>query len=129
MPTPRADTVVIGPCLKSAAAIVKAVEDDIVLTENLSGVPVAVINTPTVAKMGLKAGFIGRTLLQGRRTRHWMRTYYVLSSLWRLRSAATKGSAYKDFFQAGKSVEGIDDVPSAEQIVKSFAEVLGDEFI
>ncbi len=110
-------------------AIVKAVEDDIVLTEKLSGVPVAVINTPTVAKMGLKAGFIGRTLLQGRRTRHWMRTYYVLSSLWRLRSAATKGSAYKDFFQAGKSVEGIDDVPSAEQIVKSFAEVLGDEFI
>ena len=110
-------------------AIVKAVEDDIVLTEKLSGVPVAVINTPTVAKMGLKAGFIGRTLLQGRRTRHWMRTYYVLSSLWRLRSAATKGSAYKDFFQAGKSVEGIDDVPSAEQIVKSFAAVLGDEFI
>ena len=58
-------------------AIIDAGEEDIVLTERLSGVPVAVINTPLVQRVGTKAGPIARRLLKGRRTKHWMRTFYA----------------------------------------------------
>jgi nitronate monooxygenase len=56
-------------------AILDAEEDDIVLTERLTGVPVAVINTPYVQRLGLRAGPIARRLLKGRKTKHWMRSF------------------------------------------------------
>ncbi len=62
-------------------AIVDAEADDVVLTERLSGVPCAVINTPYVQRIGTKAGRFGRWMLQGRRTKHWMRAFYALKSL------------------------------------------------
>src|SRR5207249_2320480 len=48
-------------------AIVEADEDDIVLTERVTGVPLAVIRTPYVERVGTKAGPIARWLLRGRR--------------------------------------------------------------
>ena len=50
-----------------------------------------------------------------------MRTYYALTSIWKLRKAALSGTRYKDFFQAGKSVGGIDKVEPAGDIVRRFA--------
>ncbi len=105
-------------------AIVKAKPDDVVLTDKLSGVPCAIIKTPYVEKMGTKAGFIARMLLRGRRTKRWMRTYYAVSSIWKLRKAALAGTSYKDFFQAGKSVGGIEAVEPAADIVRRFAQAL-----
>ena len=101
-------------------AIIKAEEDDIVLTERLSGVPVAVINTPLVQKVGTKAGPIARRLLKGRKTKHWMRTIYALKSLRELKHSIKKGVTYNDVWQAGKSVGGIDHVEPAADIVKRF---------
>lgn len=101
-------------------AIIKAKEEDIVLTERLSGVPVAVINTPLVQKVGTKAGPIARRLLKGRKTKHWMRTIYALKSLRELKQSIKKGVTYKDVWQAGKSVEGIDRVEPAADIVRRF---------
>ena len=49
------------------------------------GVPVAVINTPYVQRLGTKAGPLARWMLRGRRTKHWMRTIYALRSLWQLK--------------------------------------------
>src|SRR5438132_1126845 len=48
-------------------AIVDAEEDDIVLTERVTGVPLAVIRTPYVERVGTKAGPIARWLLRHRR--------------------------------------------------------------
>ena len=59
-------------------AIVAADERDVVLTERLTGVPVAVLDTPSVRRLGLKAGPLARFMLRGRRTKHWMRTIYAL---------------------------------------------------
>ena len=42
---------------------------------------VAVINTPYIRRMGLRAGPLARWMLRGRRTKHWMRTIYALQSL------------------------------------------------
>ncbi len=61
-------------------AILDAGEDDIVPTERVTGVPLAVIRTPFIERMGTKAGPIGRWMLTGRRTKHWIRAL-VLAAL------------------------------------------------
>ncbi|MDF1660420.1 MAG: nitronate monooxygenase [Planctomycetota bacterium] len=105
-------------------AIVKAKEEDIVSTVKISGVPVSVIRTEHVKRVGTEAGPIARWLLRGRKTKHWMRLFYSLKSLRSLKHSSLKGENYKDYFQAGKSVETIDEVLSAGDIVKEFADSL-----
>ena len=62
-------------------------EDDIVLTERLTGVPVAVIRNAYVERLGTKAGAFARWMLKGRKTKHWMRTWYALNSIRRLKKS------------------------------------------
>jgi len=102
--------------------IVEAGEKDIVLTERLTGVPVAVIDTPSVRRLGTKAGPLARYMLRGRRTKHWMRTVYALRSLWALKRGLLRDSPERDFWQAGKSVAGIHRIEPAGDIVRRFAE-------
>ncbi|MGI9324854.1 MAG: NAD(P)H-dependent flavin oxidoreductase [Pseudomonadales bacterium] len=97
-------------------AILAAKATDIVLTDKISGVPVSVINTPYIQRMGLKAGWLAKKLLQGRKTKHWMRTYYAIMSAIKLKKANNIGSGYQEFYQAGKSVENIDKVLSVADI-------------
>ncbi|HET7039225.1 MAG TPA: nitronate monooxygenase, partial [Gemmatimonadales bacterium] len=66
-------------------AILEAGEDDIVLTERITGVPVAVIRTPYIDRLGLRAGRLARWMLRRRRTKHLMRTIYALRSLWQFK--------------------------------------------
>jgi nitronate monooxygenase len=103
-------------------AIVAARESDVVLTERITGVPVAVLDTPHVRRLGTKAGPLARWMLRGRRTKHWMRTLYALRSLWQLRRGLRRESADRDYWQAGKSVAGIARVEPAGEIVRRFAE-------
>lgn len=99
-------------------AIVKADEDDVVLSERITGVPVAVLNTPYIQRMGLKAGAFARWMLRGRKRKHWMRTFYALNSLWRLKKSSLDENA--EYWQAGKSVGGIDAIRPAGDIVREF---------
>lgn len=103
------------------AAIVAAKEADIVLTDRISGVPVSVIRTPYVARTGTHAGPIARFLLRGRKTKHWMRTFYTLKSVWQLKRGLSQSSEKNDYWQAGKSVNAIDRVEPAGAIVQRFA--------
>lgn len=103
-------------------AILKATADDIVLTEKLTGVPVAVIRTAFIEKMGTKAGPIAKLLLRSPRFKHWMRLWYSLNSLRQLKKASLAGVSYKDYFQAGKSVDGIETVDPAGEITRRFGE-------
>ena len=105
-------------------AIVRAGEDDIVLSEKITGVPVSVINTPYIETMGTKAGTVAKWMLRGRRRKHWMRTLYSLQSVWKLKRASLQGMSYRDIFQAGKSVEGIHAIRPAAGIVAEFAAAL-----
>jgi nitronate monooxygenase len=102
--------------------IVRAGEQDIVLTERLTGVPVAVINTPSVQRLGTRAGPLARWMLRGRRTKHWMRTIYALRSLWALKRGLLRDAPERDYWQAGKSVAGIDSVEPAGEIVRRCAD-------
>jgi len=106
------------------AAIVAAGEDDIVLSEKITGVPVSIIRTPFIERMGTHAGPLAKWLLRGKRTRHWMRTFYSLQSIWKLKRASQRRMGYRDIYQAGKSVQGIDAIKPVAQIVAEFAQAL-----
>ncbi len=103
-------------------AIVDASEDDIVLTERMTGVPVAVIRTPYIEKTGTKAGPLARWMLKGRKTKHWMRLIYSLQSFWKLKSSSVRAFSYKDYLQAGKSVAGVTAIEPAGELVHRFAD-------
>lgn len=105
-------------------AIVDADEDDIVLTERLTGVPVAVIRNAYIDKLGTGAGWFARWMLKGRRTKHWMRTWYALNSVRRLKKSMSSSDVSTDYWQAGKSVAGIHDVRPAGRVVAEFAAAL-----
>ena len=102
-------------------AIVAAREPDIVLSERITGVPVSVIATPTVRRLGLKAGFLARWLLRGRKTKHLMRSLYALRSLWQLKRASLDTTGDNDYWQAGKSVAGIHAIEPAGEIIRRYA--------
>ena len=103
------------------AAIVRAGEDDIVLSERITGVPLAVIRTPYIDRMGLEAGPMARWMLRGRRTKRLMRIIYALKSGWQIKRASLDESGRRDFWQAGQSVAGIRAVEPATDIVRRFA--------
>jgi nitronate monooxygenase len=99
-------------------AIVSADEDRIVLTERITGVPVSVIRTPYIDRLGLKAGPVARALLRNRRTKHWMRTLYALRSLWQLKRSVLDATGAHDYWQAGKSVRSISEVRPVADIIR-----------
>ena len=107
-------------------AIIAAGEQDIVLSEKISGVPVSVIKTPYIQSVGTRAGPLARWMLRGHRTKHWMRTLYSLQSIWKLKRASLQGMQYRDIFQAGKSVAGIHAVQPVADIVAEYARALHD---
>ena len=107
-------------------AIVDAEEDDIVLTKRISGVPVSVIETEFVKRVGTEAGPVARRLLQHPKFKHWVRTWYSAKSLFKLARGMKRSGGYDDYWQAGKSVAGIESVESVETIVSRYVEALQD---
>ncbi len=109
-------------CSASAAykdAIVRARADDIVLTERLSGVPVAVIRTPYIERLGTRVGPVARWLFTGRRSKKWIRAWYALRSAVSLKRSLGASDAGRDYWQAGRSVAGITAVLPAGEIVRA----------
>jgi nitronate monooxygenase len=107
-------------------AVVDAGEHDIVLSERITGVPLAVIRTRYVEKMGLKAGPIARWMLQGRRRKRLMRMLYAIRSGWALTRASRGDAGAREFWQAGRSVGGIDRIESVADIVSQFSHAYRD---
>jgi nitronate monooxygenase len=103
-------------------AILRAQPSDIVLSERISGVPVAVIKTAAVQRMGTKAGFVAKRMLQHPKLKHYMRMFYSLRALVQLKRASLRGGDYRDYFQAGKSVEGIHAIEPVADVVHRFRE-------
>ncbi|HEY4304314.1 MAG TPA: nitronate monooxygenase [Gemmatimonadaceae bacterium] len=98
-------------------AIVNAEPKDIVLTERLTGVPVAVINNEYVRHLGTRAGPVARYMLKHPKMKHWMRSYYALTSLRRLKKSSLTSAGANEYWQAGKSVGGIHEVKPVREII------------
>jgi nitronate monooxygenase len=105
-------------------AIIEAEPKDIVLTERLTGLPVAVINNDYIRRLGTRAGPIARYMLKHRKMKYWMRSVYHLRSLRRLKKTALSSAGSNDYWQAGKSVAGIHSIVSAREVVQEFAAAL-----
>jgi nitronate monooxygenase len=105
-------------------AILDARPEDIVLTERLTGLPVAVINNEYIQRLGTRAGPIARYMLRHRKMKYWMRSIYALRSLKRLKETSLSSAGANDYWQAGKSVAGIHTIESAREIIEDFAAAL-----
>lgn len=104
-------------------AIIQAQESDIVKTERVTGVPLSVIRTPHVEKVGLKVGPLSRFLFQYRKSRHFLRFLYNLKSVVSMKKSNLRGLSTKDYYQAGKSVAGIHQIEDAGAIVERMGSV------
>jgi nitronate monooxygenase len=106
-------------------AIVRAHPEDIVLTERLTGLPVAVLDNEYIRHLGLRAGPIARFMLRHRKLKYWMRSIYAATSLRRLKHSSLTSAGAREYWQAGKSVGGITGVRPVAEIVAEFAAALG----
>ena len=104
-------------------AIVDANESDIVLSERITGIPVSVINTNFIKRSGLKTGWFSKWMLSGNKTKHWMRTFYALKSIWQLKKSSLDESGERDYWQAGKSVAAIDSIETCDSIINSLIKI------
>jgi nitronate monooxygenase len=108
-------------CRASAAykqAVIDAQEADIVLSERITGIPVSVINTDFIKRSGTRLGALPRWMLSGNKTKHWMRMFYGLKSIWQLKHSSLDEKGDKDYWQAGKSVAGINSIESCATIMQ-----------
>ena len=99
-------------------AVVDAEEADIVLSEKVTGIPVSVINTDYIKRSGTRLGWFSRWMLSGSVTKHWMRIYYGLKSIWQLKHSSLDESGEKDYWQAGKSAGSIHAIESCHSIMQ-----------
>jgi len=108
-------------CRASAAykqAVIDAQETDIVLSERITGIPVSVINTDFIKRSGTRMGSLSRWMLTGKKTKHWMRLFYGLKSIWQLKRSSLDEKGEKDYWQAGKSVAAINSIESCATIMQ-----------
>ena len=98
-------------------AIVNASENDIVLSQRVTGIPVSLINTPYVQSNGLQASQFAQWMLKGKHRKHLMRVVYALMSLWQLKKAALDKTGDKQYWQAGKSVAGVSEIMPVRDII------------
>ena len=103
-------------------AIINAAEDDVVLSERLTGIPVSVIRTAYVERTGTQAGSFARWLLSGPKTKHLMRMIYMLRSLHKLKGSLSSESDEVQYWQAGKSVAGIEKIEPVAAIIHNFCQ-------
>jgi nitronate monooxygenase len=99
-------------------AILEADEDDIVLSERITGIPVSVINTEFIQRSGTRMSGFSRWMLSGKKTKHWMRMFYGLKSIWQLKRSSLDEKGDKDYWQAGKSAGSIDRIESCDAIMQ-----------
>jgi len=101
-------------------AILKASKDDIVLSLNLTGVKVSVINTPYIQRLGLRPNAFVTWMLTKPLLKGLVRLAYMLRSIRNLKGLVKGKKSQQGFFQAGKSVEGIQKIQTVQEIVSSF---------
>ena len=105
-------------------AILEAKAEDIVLSKKVTGIPVSIIRTEYIKKQGTTPGFLAAWLLKHPKGKHWMRMFYTIRSAFLLRKSSYDEKIEKKFWQAGKSVDGIQKIESAADIVFKFKQAL-----
>jgi nitronate monooxygenase len=103
-------------------AIVDANESDIILTERVTGIPLSVIRTPYVEKIGTKISPLARLLFRNRLTKKLIRSWYGLRAVRKFKKSALQSKGTKDYWQAGKSVSHIYAIEPVDAIIQRFVQ-------
>ena len=98
-------------------AIVNSGMDDIVMSSRISGTPSSIINTPYARKIGTKQNFIERYLSNHRATKKYFKMLVQLRGMKKLEQAIIPGN-YNNLWEAGQSVEMINDIKPCAEIIK-----------
>lgn len=101
-------------------AILRSTEKDIVLTERVTGIPLSVIKTPYVEKIGTRIGPLARFLFRHRWTKKWMRMWYGLWAVRQFKKVSLHGGSSKDYWQAGKSADHVHSIEPVSAIIERF---------
>jgi len=102
-------------------ALVDYSAKDVVLTSNLSGSPLTVINTPYVQKVGTKASFLNRMMNKYKPLKKLIKMIVAVQGMKAIEKAAFK-STYKTFWVAGPGIEHIHEIRPVKEIVRSLVE-------
>ena len=91
---------------------------DVVLTSNLSGSPLTVINTPYVQKVGTKAGFLSKLMYKNKKLKKFIKMFLAVKGMKAIEKAAFK-STYKTFWVAGPCIEHIHSIRRVPEIIRT----------
>lgn len=97
-------------------ALIEYGAEDVVLTANLSGTPLTVINTPYVQKIGTKANWLNRMMYKHKKLKKIIKLIVAVQGMNRIKKAAF-GATYKTYFVAGPSIEHIKSVRPLKEII------------
>lgn len=106
--------------LEYKEAIVNTDEQDIVLTERVTGIPLSVIRTPFVDQVGTKISPFARLLFKYPLTKKWMRMWYAFTAMRQFKKSSLHGGSSKDYWQAGKCVSSINSIETVEEVISRF---------
>ena len=102
-------------------ALIDYTAKDVVLTSNLSGSPLTVINTPYVQKVGTESNWMNRMVYKHKKLRKYLKMIIAINGMKKIEKAAF-GANYNTYFVAGKSIEHIHSVRPLKEIVKELVE-------
>ena len=91
-------------------------EEDIVMTERISGTPCTVINTPYVKKIGTKATWLENLLNKNRKLKKWVKMIRFSIGMKATEKAAKKAT-YKTVWVAGPSIEHTKEILPVRDII------------
>lgn len=95
--------------------------EDIVMSDKISGTPCTVVNTPYAKKIGYRQNWFERMLSTNKRTKKYFKMLVQLRGMKRL-EGALQPATYKTLWVAGQSVEMIDSIRPAGEIVDQLRE-------
>jgi len=98
-------------------ALVEYGAKDIIMTSNISGTPITVINTPYMQKIGNKQSTLSRLLSKNKRLKKYIKLFIMIKGMKAIEKAASKAT-YKTVWVAGQSIEHIHSIKPVKEIVK-----------
>jgi len=98
-------------------ALVEYGADDIILSRNISGTPLTVINTPYMQKLGNKPSMLSKLLNKNKRLKKYIKMLIMVKGMKAIEKAANKPT-YKTVWVAGPSIEYIHSIRPLKEIIK-----------
>ncbi len=102
--------------LEYKEACVNYGENDIVVTDKISGTPCTVINTPYVQKVGTQTSGLERFLLRNKTLKKYVKMLRFMRGMNAVTQAATQVT-YKTVWVAGPTIEDTHKIESVQQII------------